>query len=189
MGLEHRAAARRAVRGAAGRAAARSLARALAAAVAGYALLVAPVALLDVASFLGRATAPSAPGPGLGLVNLLAYRGAERRGRDARRPWRRSPLSPRSRWLLTRPWPTLARAGIASLLGIVLAPSLVADAVAAPILLLTLAALVPRARWASNGKRTTENRERTTEKRTTENETTDKRQDGWTGLEGGIPPP
>ena len=44
-------------------------------------------------------------------------------------------------WLLSRPWSGLARAGIASLVGMLLAPSLSADAVAAPLLLLALAAL------------------------------------------------
>jgi len=119
-----------------------SLARGLAAAVAGYALLVVPVALLDVTSFLDRATAPSAPGPGLGFVNLLAYRGAEGTA-VALAPVATLAALAAPAWLLTRPWPRLARAGIASLLGIVLAPALSPDAVATPILLLALAAAMP----------------------------------------------
>ena len=117
------------------------LTRVLSAAAAGYALLVAPVALLDVASFLERAIERSAPGPGLGLVNLLVYRGAE--GAAAGLGWVATLVALAAlAWLLTRPWPRLARAGIASLVGIVLAPSLSADAVGVPILLLTLAAVV-----------------------------------------------
>jgi hypothetical protein len=116
--------------------------RALAAAAAGYGLLVLPVALLDIPAFVARAAASSAPGPGLGLVNLLAYRGAE--GLAAS-------LAPAAAlvgagalvYLLTRPWPGLARAGIASLVGIILAPTVSAEAVATPILLLALATAVP----------------------------------------------
>ena len=79
----------------------------------------------------------------LGIVNLLAWRGAE--GFAAT-------LAPLTAlvglaalvWLFVRPGSSLARGGLASLVGIVLAPSLSADAVAAPLLLLALAALVPR---------------------------------------------
>jgi len=118
-----------------------SLFRALAAAAAAYGLVVLPVALLDLPAFVARAAAPSPPGTGLGLVNLLAYRGAE--GLAAS-------LLPAAAlvgigalvFLLTRPWPGLARAGIASLVGIVLAPAVSAEAVATPILLLALAAVV-----------------------------------------------
>jgi len=119
-----------------------SLARGLAAAVAGYAFLVVPVALLDVTSFLDRAAAPSVPGPGLGFVNLLAYRGAEGTAVTLAPVATLAALAALG-WLLTRPWPRLARAGIASLLGIVLAPALSADAVATPILFLALAAATP----------------------------------------------
>ncbi len=157
-----------------------SLWRALAAAVAAYALLVAPVALLDLGSFLGRATAPSAAGPGLGLVNLLAYRGAEGAA-AALGPVAMLAALAGVVWLLRRPWPTLARAGIASLLGIVLAPAVSAEAVAAPILLLALAAVVTD----NNGqrKRTTDNRKRMTETDNGNGKT------GWTELEGGHPAP
>ncbi len=119
-----------------------SLTRVLPPAATAYGLLVAPVALLDLSSFLARATTASPPGPGLGLVNLLAYRGAEGAAAGL------GPLAALVAlagvaWLLTRPWSSLARAGIASLLGMVLAPSLSAEAVATPILLLALAAIVP----------------------------------------------
>jgi hypothetical protein len=46
-------------------------------------------------------------------------------------------------WLVFRRWSLLARAGVASLVGIAFAPSLSVDAVAAPIVLLSLAAMVP----------------------------------------------
>jgi len=119
-----------------------ALVRQLAAAAAGYALLVLPVALLDLPAFLARAATPTAPGPGLGLVNLLAYRGAEQVA-AALQPVATLLIVASIGLLLTRPWPALARAGIASLVGIVLAPSLSAESVAAPILLLALAALFP----------------------------------------------
>ena len=158
------------------------LARPLVAAVAGYGLLVAPGALLDVRAFLEQASAPSAPGPGLGLVNLLAYWGAENVAVTLAPVAMLAALGACG-WLLTRPWPKLARAGIASLLGIVLAPSLGADAVAAPILLLTLAALVPSGgvgEQRSNGQQ--KDGQRRTRKRT-------HGKTAGTGLEGGIPPP
>jgi hypothetical protein len=136
------------------------LTRALAAATAVYALLVGAVALLDVGAFVARATAWSPPGPGLGVVNLLAYRGAEDAA-GALAPVGLLVVLVALVWLLTRPWPGLARAGIASLLGIVLAPALSAEAVAMPILLLALAALAPGA--GENGRRTTDNGKRTTE--------------------------
>jgi hypothetical protein len=119
------------------------LTRALAAAAAGYALLVVPVALLDLGAFVARVTAWSPPGPGLGYVNLLAYRGAESAA-EALAPVAALVALAAVAWLLTRHWPGLARAGIASLLGIVLAPSLSAEAVATPILLFALAAVVGR---------------------------------------------
>jgi hypothetical protein len=51
--------------------------RGLAPAVGSYLLLVAPVAFLDPAAFVVRLAERTATGPGLGLFNLLAYRGAE----------------------------------------------------------------------------------------------------------------
>ena len=127
-----------------------SLARPLVAAAAGYGLIVLPVALLDVAAFVARAAGSSPPGPGLGLVNLLAYRGAEGLAGS---------LAPAAAlvavgalvFLLTRPWSGLARGGIASLVGIALAPSLSAEVVAMPILLLALAAIVPAAGGRGSG--------------------------------------
>ena len=118
------------------------IARSVAWAVAAYALLVAPVALLDGPAFLERAAAPGVAGPGLGLVNILAYRGGEAIA-TALVPLASVLALAAVGWLLTRPWSRLARAGIASLVGVVLAPALPADAVAVPILLLALAAIEP----------------------------------------------
>jgi uncharacterized membrane protein len=116
--------------------------RAVVAALAAYLVLVAPVALLDAGAFAARLGAPAAPGPGLGLFNLLAYRGAEASagalGLAAVAPLLLVGLV---LWLLSRPWPALARGGIASLGGIVLAPAVSADAVGVPVLLLGLAAM------------------------------------------------
>ncbi len=118
------------------------LARTLAAAATGYGVVVVPVALFDLTAFLERAAQPSPPGPGLGLVNLLAYRGAESAA-AVLAPFLVLAAFGALAWLMTRSWATLARAAIASLVGIVLAPSLSAEAVAAPILLLALAAMAP----------------------------------------------
>jgi hypothetical protein len=108
---------------------------------AAYAAIVGPVALLDATSFFARVGEAAVPGPGLGVVNLLAYRGAEDLVRG---------LAPVA-WLLaiavvgcllTRlrlGWSPLACAGIASLVGIVLAPAISAEAVGMPIVLLGLA--------------------------------------------------
>jgi uncharacterized membrane protein len=115
-------------------------ARLVAAAAVGYGLLVLPVALLDPLAFLERLGAPPAPGPGLGLVNLLAYRGVEGLA-VALRPVVAFLALASLVWLLGRRWASLARAGIASLVAIVLAPAIAADAVAVPIVLLALAAL------------------------------------------------
>ncbi len=126
--------------------------RVLSSAAAGYLLLVAPVALLDLRSFLERATTATPPGPGLGFVNLLAYRGAEGVAAGLAPVATLAGLGAVA-WLLTRPWPTLVRGGIASLVGIVLTPSLSAEAVATPILFLTLAAVVPEDAAGSTDKR------------------------------------
>jgi hypothetical protein len=116
------------------------LRRTLGWAAATYALLTLPVAFLDLPAFVGRAAALEPPGPGLGLVNLLTYRGAES---QAAALGYVGPLAAllAALWLLRRPWPPLARAAVASLVGIVLAPSVSADAVAVPLLLLAVAAL------------------------------------------------
>ena len=111
---------------------------------AAYALLVAPVALLDPAAFAARLGAAGVPGPGLGLFNLLAYRGAEASA-GALALAALAPLLSAGvvLWLLSRPWPPLARAAIASLVGLVLAPAVSAEAVALPLVLLGLAAISP----------------------------------------------
>ena len=115
--------------------------RGLAAACAAYVLVVAPVALLDPGAFVSRLGERAVPGPGLGLFNLLAYRGAEASA-EALATAALAPLLLLAivLWLLRRPWPPLALGGIASLFGIVLAPATSAEAVAFPIVLLGLAA-------------------------------------------------
>jgi hypothetical protein len=115
-------------------------------AVVAYGLLVAPVALLDPFSFLERLRAGGAPGPGLGLVNLLAYRGAE----ASAGAFALAALAPVASagvvlWLLRRPGPPLALGAIAGLVGIVLAPALSPEAIAVPLLLLGISAMAPAA--------------------------------------------
>jgi hypothetical protein len=119
-------------------------------ALAAYLLLVAPVALLDPPAFAYRLGELMAPGPGLGLFNLLAYYGVEATA-GALATAALAPLLSLGIvfWLLGRPWPPLALAGIASLVGIVLAPALSAEAVAVPMVLLGLAAIVPGSERAS----------------------------------------
>ena len=97
----------------------------------------------------------AAPGPGLGLFNLLAYRGAEASA-GALALAALAPLLSLGivLWLLRRPWPPLALAGIASLVGIVLAPAVSAEAVAVPLVLLGLAAMEPGGEPAPRDRRT-----------------------------------
>ena len=109
-----------------------------------YLLVVAPVALLDPGAFVARLGAGSAPGPGLGLFNLLAYRGAEASALGLAL----AALAPLvsagvALGLLACPGPPLARGAIAGLAAIVLAPAVSPEAVALPILLLGLAAMAP----------------------------------------------
>jgi hypothetical protein len=116
--------------------------RGLLAAAGSYLLLVAPVALLDPGAFVARVAASTAPGPGLGLFNVLAYRGAEASsGALVLAAVAPLLLAGLVLWLLTRAWPPLALGGIASLAGIVLSPEISAEAVAVPILLFGLAAM------------------------------------------------
>jgi hypothetical protein len=109
---------------------------------AAYLAVVAPVALLDPAAFAARLGARGAPGPGLGVFDLLAYRGAESSA-GALALAAASPLllAVLVAWLLRRPWPPLALAGIASLGGIALAPAVSAEAVGMPLVLLGMAAI------------------------------------------------
>jgi hypothetical protein len=115
--------------------------RAIVAAAAAYALVVLPVALLDPGAFVERLDLTTSPGPGLGLFNLLAYRGAESSAGSLALAAGAPLLGALVTLALLRGRGTpVARAAVASLAGIVLAPALSADAVAAPIVLLTLAA-------------------------------------------------
>jgi hypothetical protein len=120
------------------------LRRALAGGATAYGLVVLPVALLDPAAFAAAIGARAAPGPGLGLVNLLAYRGGEASPAAfalvAVAPLLAAGLVV---WLSSRPWSPLAGAGIASLAWLVLAPAASPEAVALPLVLLGLAAIDP----------------------------------------------
>jgi hypothetical protein len=119
-------------------------ARVLWAAAMGYAVLVLPPAVLDPGAFLSRLVAGPAPGPGLGVVNLLAYSG-----------WEGSPialsllaLSPLlavgvTLALVRVAAPPLPVAAVAALVTLVLAPAVSPEAVAVPLVLLSLAALEP----------------------------------------------
>ena len=118
--------------------------RGLAGALLAYLLVVAPVVLLDPGAFVSRLAERIVPGPGLGLFNLLAYRGAE----ASAAALALAALAPLLSlgfvlWLLRRPWPPLALAGIASLAGLVLAPAASPEALAVPLMLLGLAAMEP----------------------------------------------
>jgi hypothetical protein len=118
--------------------------RATAGALVTYLLIVAPIALLDPAAFVARIGARAGPGPGLGLFNLLAYRGAEASmGALALAAVAPLLLAGLVLWLLRRPWPPLALGGIASLAGIVLASEVSPEALAVPLVLLGLAAAAP----------------------------------------------
>jgi len=122
----------------------RSIWRGLAGAGLAYLLVVAPVALLDPGAFVSRLAERTLPGPGLGIFNLLAYRGAE----ASAAALALAALAPLLLlgivfWLLRRPWPPLALGGIASLFGIVLAPATSAEGVAVPLVLLVLAVAAP----------------------------------------------
>jgi hypothetical protein len=95
-------------------------------------------------AFVARVGAQAAPGPGLGLFNLLAYYGSEASvGALALTALAPLLLAGLVLWLLRRPWPPLALGGIASLAGILLAPALSPETVAVPLLLLGLAAMEP----------------------------------------------
>ena len=121
-------------------AALRPAAKALVAAVASYALVVVPVLLLDVPAFLDRLRQGAAPGPGLGVFNLLAYRGAEGSafalGLAATGPLLALAATA---GLLRLAAPAPAVAALASLGAIVLAPVISPEVVALPIVLGALA--------------------------------------------------
>jgi hypothetical protein len=115
--------------------------RALAFAAGAYALVVVPVALLDPGAFAARLLEPRTPGPGLGLWNLLAYRGAEASAAGLSL----AALAPLAMagvvlWLLRRGGSPLVGAALACLAGVALAPALAPDGIALPLLLLALAA-------------------------------------------------
>ncbi len=118
----------------------RPAAKGLLAALASYALVVVPVLLLDAPAFLGRLRQGVVPGPGLGFSNLLAYRGAEGSafalGLAAVGPLLALGVTA---GLLRLAAPVAARAALASLVAIVLAPAVSPEIVALPLLLGALA--------------------------------------------------
>jgi hypothetical protein len=118
----------------------RPAAKALVAAVATYVLVVVPVLLLDASAFLDRLRQVAVPGPGLGVFNLLAYRGAE----GSASALGLAALGPllalaATAGLLRLAAPASAVAALASLGGIVLAPAVSPEIVALPIVLGALA--------------------------------------------------
>ena len=115
----------------------------LAAAAAAYLVLVLPVAWLDLAAFAARwAIDGPAIGPGLGLVNLLAYRGLEASpvavGVVAWAPLVLSLIV--VVMVAGQHIAALPAAAVVSLAAIALAPAITADVVAIPIVLLAAAA-------------------------------------------------
>jgi hypothetical protein len=118
--------------------------RGVAFAFAAYLAIVLPVAVLDPEAFAVRMSEGRVPGPGLGLFNILAYRGLETSAAAFALGALASLVAVCAVvWLLQQPWPRTALAGIASLVGMLLAPSLSPEAVAVPLLLLGLAAAEP----------------------------------------------
>ena len=114
-------------------------------ALGAYASLVLPVALLDLHSFAERVLSPNAIGPGLGVFNLLSYRGLESTVPASLLAGVTPLLALVATLALARPAiPAAVRAGLASLAALVLAPAVMPDAVAVPIVLLGLAAADPQ---------------------------------------------
>jgi hypothetical protein len=148
IAVDHRAALAAPLLVAARPAAAGSGRRALLSALLAYAAVVLPVVVLDPGAFVARlARAVGRPGPGLGLFDILAYRGVEASA-SAFALAALAPLLAVGVTLLLL-WrgsgPPLARAAVASLVGIVLATAVPAEVVALPIVLLATAAAAPDA--------------------------------------------
>jgi hypothetical protein len=111
-----------------------------------YATFVVPVALLDLRSFVDRVSGSRAVGPGMGVFDLLAYRGLESSpfGTLLAGGWPLLAIAAVLALAAARPAiPAAARAGLAALAALVLAPAAMPDAVAVPIVLLGLAAAAP----------------------------------------------
>jgi hypothetical protein len=115
--------------------------RAIAGAALAYAAIVVPVILLDPGSFLRRLAEPTPPGPGLGVFNLLAYRGVEASAGSLALA-ALAPLLAAAVGLALLRWGGSgpARAGVAALAALALAPAASPEAVALPLVLLTLGA-------------------------------------------------
>jgi hypothetical protein len=143
IAVDHRAALAAPLLVAARPAAVGSGRRALVSALLAYGAVVLPVVLLDPGAFVARLAGDvGRPGPGLGLFDILAYRGAEASA-SAFALAALAPLLAAGVTLLLL-WrgsgPPLARAAAASLAGIVLATAVPVEVVAVPIVLLATAA-------------------------------------------------
>ncbi len=117
---------------------------ALGAGTLAYGLVVVPVALLDLPAFVGRLLTLPSPGVGLGVFNLLAYKGVEASA-GARALAALAPLAGVLGMLALmrrREVSALGLAGLAGLGWVALAPSVSPDAVGVPIVLLGLAAVM-----------------------------------------------
>ena len=113
-------------------------------AIAAYVVLVGPVALLDPPPSCRASSDPAVKGPGLGVFDLLAYRGLETTTAASLLASVAPLLAAVVTFALARPSiPAAARAGLAAIVAIVLAPAVMPDAVAVPIVLLGLVASDP----------------------------------------------
>ncbi len=114
--------------------------KALLVAAGTYALVIVPVAALDTSAFLERLRQAPVPGVGLGVFDLLAYRGAEASafalGLAAVAPLLAIAVAA---GLLRLAAPPAALAALASLAVVALAPALSPEMVALPLVLGTLA--------------------------------------------------
>ena len=108
-----------------------------------YGLVVVPVALLDLPAFVGRLVALPAPGVGMGVFNVFAYKGVE----AATGVRVLAALAPVAAVVVTvalvrwREVSPLALAGLAGLGWIAVAPNVSPNAVGVPVVLLGLAGL------------------------------------------------
>jgi hypothetical protein len=118
----------------------RSRLRSIAAAIVTYLVLVVPVLALDPSAFLTRLTAWSAPGAGLGIFNLLAYRGLEASPVALSLAMLAPAIAVLVMLLLLRSAVVaVVAAALVALSALVLAPAISAEWVTVPLALLALA--------------------------------------------------
>jgi uncharacterized membrane protein len=128
--------------------------RALVGLASGYAALVLPVAALDPTAYLGRAMSPASAGPGVGLVNLLSWRGLEE-GVPAQVLLALLPLAVAIAWLAAlvrardgRQSPALL-AGAFALVGLIASRQASPACLAIPVVLIALSGVLPDPETAS----------------------------------------